>query len=90
MNAIQTIERAAIQAHQTGQTWQTFHRKHSSDINRAEPVDHRAYHRLVCHLLALVVSGDTDGQQPVDNDDAMPWLSDDQPSPSDTETEARC
>ena len=87
---VKQLERAALQAHRRGELWRDFHRQHSVEINRAEPCDHHAYHRLVNRLLSLVVSGDTDGQQPLGDDDAMPWDRDDQVSPHDSKTQARC
>jgi hypothetical protein len=87
MNIIQTLERAAIIAHHRGNSWSDFHQQYSADIHRAEPCDHRAYHRLVCRLLSLVVSGDADGIEPID---AELWLADDTHKPHDTKTQARC
>ena len=62
----------------------------AADVAAAEPWDRTAYRRLVGRLLALVVLGDTDGQEPVG--DTMPWEADDCAFPvlSDTQTQARC
>ena len=91
VKAVKRLEEAALDAPRSGEPWADFHRRHSVEMNRAEPIDHRAYHRLVCRLMALVVSGDTDGQTAVGDDDAMPRLLDEQQeqTPSDTGTAAR-
>ena len=88
MNATHTLERQAIAAHRRGDTWADFHRRHRVEMHRTEPIDHRAYHRLVCRLLSLLTSGDTDGMEPAG--DAMPWQADDESTkPADVGTAAK-
>jgi hypothetical protein len=65
MTTTQHLERLALAAHAAGKTWAEFWQQHGADVAAAEPWDRRRYHRLVRRLLALVVSGDTDGQEPV-------------------------
>lgn len=88
----QTLKRAAAEAHKLNWTWDRFWQLHADAIRRAEPYSRQRYHRLVQRLLALVVSGDNDGQTPVGDDDTTPWVVDDQqhPQPHDTITRARC
>ncbi|MGA2069371.1 MAG: hypothetical protein ABSG86_30755 [Thermoguttaceae bacterium] len=90
MTMNRALEAAAQAAHAAGKTWAEFWQQHGADVAVAEPWDRRRYHRLVGRLLALVVSGDTDGQEPVG--DTMPWEADDCASPtlSDRQTRARC
>ena len=83
------LERAALSAHAAGLSWATFWQEHGAAVCRAEPHDKRRFARLVRKLLALVSAGDTDGMDPV-GDSLPPWEIDDQPSPDDTETAARC
>ncbi|MGO9109669.1 MAG: hypothetical protein ACLP9L_10585 [Thermoguttaceae bacterium] len=58
------LERLAIDAHCRGDTWADLWPTVATNVAKAEPWDARRYHRLVRCLLGLVVSGDTDGQQP--------------------------
>ncbi len=87
---VNRLERAALAAHAAGHTWTTFWGQHGAAICAAEPRDRQRFARLVRRLLSLVASGDTDGQQAVGDDDAMPGELDDQPSPDDTRTAAKC
>ena len=66
------LERLALDAHQLNWTWDQFWQAHADAILQAAPWNRGRYHRLVNRLLSLVVSGDTDGQQPV-GDDVTPW-----------------
>jgi hypothetical protein len=88
MNAIQQLERRALDAYRAGQTWAQFWAEHAGAIGRAEPYDARRYHRLVRRLLALIVAGNEDGAEPM-GDGLQPWERDDA-RPSDTQTTARC
>jgi len=74
----------------TGTTWCDYWAAHADAVRAAEPYDRGRYRRLVNRLLSLVVSGDTAGQTALGDDDAMPWELDDQPSPHDSKTQARC
>lgn len=90
MNAIETLEHEAIQAHARGDTWRQFHANHGPAILKVEPCDHRRHHRMLRRLMALVVSGDCDGLDPI-GDAIQPWEQDaEQQSPHDTQTQARC
>jgi hypothetical protein len=60
--AERTLERAALAAHQAGQTWADFWTEHGAAVCRAEPHSPQRFQRLVRRLLGLVVSGDTSGQ----------------------------
>jgi hypothetical protein len=84
------LELLAIDCHRMGSTWDLFWREHGERVRQAEPYDRGRYRRLVNRLLSLVVSGDTAGQQAISDDDAMSWELDDQPSPHDSKTQARC
>ena len=90
MNAVRTLERAALACHRVGSTWDSFWREHGERVKQAEPYDRGRYRRLVNRLLSLVVSGDTAGQTAVGDNDAMPWEAADQPGPHDSKTQARC
>jgi len=80
---IQTLERLALDAHRRGGSWTEFWQEHADATRQAEPYNAGRYHRLVNRLLAIVVSGDCDGQQPIGDDEAMPWeLDDHQPDPA--------
>jgi hypothetical protein len=86
----QHLERLALDAHDRGVRWSDFWREHGDQVRAAEPYNLQRFRRLVCRLLALVVSGDTDGQQAVGDD--APWEADDAeatPKPADTGTSAR-
>jgi hypothetical protein len=61
---IRTLEAAALAAHYRRMTWAEFWQQHGADVAAAEPHDRQRYHRLRQRLLALVVAGDTDGQEP--------------------------
>jgi len=77
MNVIRTLECAAIQAHRAGLSWGDFWTANADAIRQAEPHNRQRFQRLVRRLLALVASGDCDGQEPID---AMPWSRTTQPS----------
>jgi hypothetical protein len=86
--ATQTLERAALDAHRRGLSWGEFWDEHGRDVCRAEPHDRRKFNRLVCRLLALLVSGNEDGAE-----SGEPWILDaqpNQPSPHDSISYARC
>ena len=85
------LEKAAIDAHAAGVGWSRFWTEHAHAIQAAEPDPVRRC-RLVGRLMALLVSGDTEGQRPVGDVDDAPWERDDAidvPSPHDGETRAR-
>lgn len=90
VNMTKQLERRAVEAHRRGESWAIFWGRHGDDVRAVEPYNRGRFRRLVDRLLALVVSGDTDGQQPIGDDDAMAWERDDQPSPHDSKTQARC
>jgi hypothetical protein len=87
VNAIRTLERRAVDAHRAGDTWTQFWDRHGGEVCRAEPHHRQRFQRLVRRLLALVASGDCDGQEPID---AEPWRTDDTDKLSDVGTQARC
>jgi hypothetical protein len=62
--SVKQLESAALAAHRAGDTWAMFWQEHGTDVAAAEPHDRQRYHRLRQRLLALVVAGDTDGQEP--------------------------
>ena len=85
------LESAAIDAHRRGIGWGEFWRRHGADARAAEPHNARRYQKLVGRLLALVVSGNLNGDRAVGDDDQAPWETDDvgpEPKPSDTATAA--
>lgn len=90
VNMTKQLERRAVEAHRRGEQWAVFWEQHGDDVRAVEPWNRGRFHCLVDRLLALVVSGDTDGQQPIGDDDAMSWELDDQVSPHDSKTQARC
>ena len=63
-NEIRALEAAAQAAHAAGMTWAEFWQEHGAEVAAAEPHDRQRYHRLRQRLFGLVVSGDTDGQEP--------------------------
>lgn len=73
------LEQSAIDAHKRGETWNQFWPSVCDDVARLEPYNIARYRRLCRRLLALVVSGDIDGQEPV-GDTIPPWERDDRPS----------
>ena len=75
MNAIRRLK-PAINAYKAGQTWNQFWPTVAEQVQQAEPINVPAYHRVVRRLMALLVSGNTDGMMPV-GDDVMPWAADD-------------
>jgi hypothetical protein len=90
MNAIRTLERAALAAHRRGTGWATFWQEHAQAIRQAEPWDRGRFRTLVNRLMHLVASGDGSGEQPAGDDDAPPWVVDDAPGPHDSQTQAHC
>ena len=77
--AIATLERAAIEAHRHGQTWEEFWRNHAAKVREAEPRDRARFHDLVKRLLHLVCAGEPAGRSNVGAPSApMPWERDDQ------------
>ena len=70
---IKTLERAALDAHARGQRWNDFWREHRDAICCCHPADKQRYHKLVCRLLGLLISGDTANVEPLD----APWEADD-------------
>jgi hypothetical protein len=81
MNAIRSIERAALDAHRAGDTWTMFWEQHGAEVCAAEPQDRQRFARLVRRLLSLVTSGNSSSMEPA----AKPRLlvaQQDQPSPS--------
>jgi hypothetical protein len=87
MNAVRTLERAALACHARGVGWSDFWQAHSKQVRQVEPYDALAYHRLVRKLLHLLTTGEASGQEPV----GEPWLLDDDTVPvvNDTTTAAR-
>jgi len=89
MNEIKALERAAIDAFRNGIGWTAYWQQHGEQVQQAEPWNARRFKRLYDRLLALVTSGDTNGMTAMAEDDAAPWVADDQPSPHDSITRAR-
>jgi hypothetical protein len=87
---VRTLERNAIQAHHRDESWSMFWANHGDAIRRAEPWNRSRFNALMRRLLSLVVSGDSDGLEPVGDDDGLPWEVGDWPKPADTGTQARC
>ena len=87
MTAHEQLERLAIDAHTRGDTWTAWWPSVAEQVRAAEPWNRGRYRRLVGRLLALVASGDVDGQRPV-GADLEPWEADDA-KPADTGTAAR-
>jgi hypothetical protein len=95
---IKALEQQAIRAHACGTRWADWWPTVAADVAQAEPHDRHRFHRLRQHLLGLVISGDTDGQEPVaaTRGQPEPWEIDDQAQDvpvlvtSDTEIAARC
>lgn len=77
---VKELEREAIRAHAAGERWESFWRRIRDDVERAEPVDRHAYHRLVQRLLGLLVSGDISGAEPIGDGwpRPCPWEVDDE------------
>jgi len=73
------LDSAALSAHHRGIRSADSWTEHGAGARTAEPWNAGRYRPLVPRLLALVVSGDTDGQQPVD--DALPRLADETTKP---------
>jgi hypothetical protein len=62
---VRTLESAALRAHRRGIGWTDFWQEHGAAVCQAEPHNRQRFQRLVRRLLALVSSGDLDGQQPI-------------------------
>lgn len=90
VNMTKQLERRAVEVHRRGEQWAVFWEQHGDDVRAVEPYNRGRFRRLVDRLLALVCSGDCDGVEPIGDDDAMPWERDDQVSPHDSKTQARC
>jgi hypothetical protein len=75
------LELLALDCHHVGSTWDSFWLEHGERVRKVEPYDRARYRRLVRRLMALVVSGDTDGHEPISAGllwgTAMPWETDD-------------
>jgi hypothetical protein len=85
---IKALERHALDAHRLNWTRDRFWQMHGDAVRQAEPYHRGRYHRLINRLMALVVSGDTDGMEPA----GEPWLLDEQQEQlavDDTTTAAR-
>ena len=67
-----TLERRALQAHATGQTWNAFWAEHGDDARAAEPFNNGRLRKLEHRLHHLVTCGDGDFWC-----DGEPWLEDD-------------
>jgi hypothetical protein len=63
--SIRALERTALDAHRDGIGWLEFQAAHGAAISAAEPINRQRYHRLVAHLLGLLVAGDLDGSRPL-------------------------
>ncbi len=63
--ARQALERAALAAHERGDTWAEWFPTVAAEVSQAEP-DYYTRGKLIHKLVGLVASGDTDGQRPVD------------------------
>jgi hypothetical protein len=68
---IQDLERRALAANKAGIGWSDFWPQVSADV--AAVTDYYARGRLVHRLVAIVASGDTDGQRPVDGGYSRPF-----------------
>ena len=79
MNTHRALERHALDAHRLGWNWEKFWDRHGPEVRQAEPFNVGRFHKLVRRLLALVVSGDCDGVEPIDGETAhgIPWEADD-------------
>jgi len=91
---VKALERQAVRAHAAGLRWSEFWPTVAAQVAQVEPHDRRRYHRLVGRLLALLVSGDTNGAEPAGDGwpRPCPWELDAIPAPvpvvSDCETRA--
>ena len=86
---VKQLERHALDARRRGIGWSVFWKMHGRGVCAAEPWNRTKFRRLVNRLLALVASGDCDGQEPAG--DVMPWEIDDEAAkPPDVGTQARC
>ena len=59
------LERAALNCHRRGLSWGDFWQEHGPAVCRAEPRNRQRFALLVRRLLALLMSGDTAGQQAI-------------------------
>jgi hypothetical protein len=86
---IMQSESAAVAAHRAGLSWSQFWTEHGAAVAQAEPHSRQRFGRLVRRLLALLVSGDTDGMTAVGDDGKIAWEIDDAHKPADVGTTAR-
>ena len=82
------LDHEAVVAYRRGVSWTTWWPSVAADVERLEPHDLDAYRRLVARLLALVVSGNTNGRTPPGNA-LVPQTADDVNNPDDTTTNAK-
>jgi len=87
---VNDLEREAIRAHAAGEGWASFWQRLGDQVCQAEPIDRQRFHKLVRHLLALVVAGDTDGMTAAGA--PVLWECDDAAASksADVDTVARC
>ncbi len=92
MEAIRKLEQLALDAHRAGLKWADFWATAVAElVNQACPYDRAAYRRLVQQLSHMVLCGTTSGMlAPGDDDRLTPWDEDDQATPHDTITQAKC
>lgn len=76
MRTFADLERAALEAHQTGQLWAEFWPAVADDLRHLIPYDRGVFRRAMRLLLHLVVSGDMGGMEPPGSYPA--WESDQQ------------
>jgi hypothetical protein len=88
MTIVQTLERAAISAHNRGIRFADFYEANRETIKNAVARDR--FNALYRRLLSIVVSGDAANIEELSGDDPEPWLADDAASkPDDVATSAR-
>lgn len=77
MDKIKQLERLAREAHAAGGSGHDFTLQHSETIKAAEPYSLQKYRRLRANLVAIVISGTTDGMFAAGDIDACSWSADD-------------
>ena len=72
------LEKLALQAHSSGQSWLKFWSTVAPDVDRLAGISLQARQRAYDHLLHLWATGDESGAEPPNSD---PWEQDDQAEP---------
>ena len=87
MNGTKQLERAALDAHRRGESWQQFMQTHHDSMRACESSDVQRYRALCGRLLHCLATGERSGMEPPNVE--SPWeRNDNVVTPADTGTKA--